>query len=97
MGYKLFWTDQAIENLEEILTYLSENWSQNEIENFKHKLSRQLDLILINPKMFPVSIYNPRLRKAVLSKQTTIFFELKDSLVFIVYLHVNSKNINTIK
>ena len=73
MDYKLFWSQESVTNLENILNYLSENWSKKESDNFKRKLSKQLDLIVQNPLMFPVSSYNPRLRKAVLSKQTSIF------------------------
>jgi plasmid stabilization system protein ParE len=62
MDYKLFWTEEAIRNLEEILDYLGANWTQKEVEGFKEKISKQLNLILINPKMFPVSSYYPRLK-----------------------------------
>jgi len=47
-----------------------------ELSKFKSKLSKQLDLIQKNPRLFPISEVQPRLRKAVLSKQTTIFYEL---------------------
>lgn len=80
MDYKLFWTDEAIKSLEEIPDYLINKWSQKKVDNFKIKLSRQIDLILINPRMFPVSTYNTRLLKAVLSKQTTMFYELRDNI-----------------
>ena len=42
MTYKLYWTDEAINNLEEILDYLIQNWSQKEVDNFKHKLNKHL-------------------------------------------------------
>ncbi len=97
MAYKLFWTDEAISNLEEILDYLIERWSQKEVDKFKHKLRKQLQLISRFPLMFPVSNYNSRLRKAVLSKQTTVYFEIRDGMIYIAYLFVNKKDINRIK
>jgi plasmid stabilization system protein ParE len=97
MTYKLFWTDEAIDNLEEILDYLIQNWSQKEVDNFKFKLKKHLGLISRFPLMFPVSNYNPRLRKAVLSKQTTVYFEIKDGMIYIAYIFVNKKDINRIK
>lgn len=57
MDFKLFWSEEAIRNLENILNYLIEKWSQREVDNFKSRLSRQLDLIVKNPRMFPVSEY----------------------------------------
>ena len=97
MDFKLFWSEEAIQNLENILDYLIEKWSQREVDNFKKKLSKQLDLIVKNPRMFPVSEYNSRLRKAVLSKQTTIFYEIKENIIYIAYLFVNHQNISKLK
>jgi len=77
MDYKIFWTEKAIQNLEEIIVYLSTRWTQKEVENFKTKLSKQIDLIKMNPRMFPTSTFQPRLRKAVLSRQTSILYEHK--------------------
>ena len=72
--YKIFWTDEAINNLEDTLDYLNNRWTQREIDNFKRRLSKQIGLIQQSPGLFPISQYNSRLRKAVLSKQTTIFY-----------------------
>lgn len=95
--FKIFWTEEAIINLEDILDYLSCKWTQREIDNFKLRLSKQIALIQNNPKLFPLSDYNPRLRKAVLSKHTTIFYEVKDYEIYLVYLFNNKQNIDKIK
>jgi len=97
MGYKLHWSEESVTNLEEILENLSKNWTNREVENFKKRLGQQLDLIIKNPFMFPISDHMPRLRKAVLSKQTTIFYEVRDKAIFLAYLHVNRKNIENLK
>jgi plasmid stabilization system protein ParE len=65
MDYKIFWTEEAIKNLEEIIDYRYSRWTKREVENFKAKLSKQIDLISQNPNLFPVSKFQPRLRKAV--------------------------------
>ena len=96
MDYKVFWTEEAIHNLEEIINYLRHKQTEKEVDNFKIKLSRQIDLISKNPQMFPVSEYMPGLRKAVLSKQTSIFYEVRDYQIYLVYLFVNKKDIGKI-
>lgn len=73
--YNLFWTSTAIDNLEAIFSYLSDNWTQREAEKFKSKPSRLLKIIRQNLFIFPASFYKPRLRKAVLSNHTTIFMK----------------------
>ena len=45
-SYKLRWSDESVRNLEDILDYLQNNWSEKVVLNFKENLSRQLDLIL---------------------------------------------------
>lgn len=97
MDYKIFWTQEAIDNLESILEYLSANFSNQEIDKFKKKLSKQIELIQKFPQMFPVSSYNTKLRKAVLSKQTTVFYEVKENMIHLVYLFVNYQDIEKIR
>lgn len=97
MGSNIFWTDEAIRNLEEILGYLHSRWSEKEVKRFKEKLSKQIELIAHFPQMFPLSEYSPRLRKAVLSKQTTIFYELTGNTIYLTYLFVNHQDSNKIK
>ena len=94
--FKIFWTEEAIINLEDILDYLRYKWTQREIENFKLRLSKQIALIQNNPKLFPLSDHNPRLRKAVLSKHTTIFYEIKDYEIYLVLFN-NKQNIDKVK
>lgn len=95
--YKIFWTFEALNNLETILKYLSNSWTQREVENFKNRLSKQIRLIQQNPYLFPVSRYNSRLRKAVLSKQLTIFYEMSGQIIYLVYLFNNQQDIVRIK
>jgi len=95
--YKIFWTDEAINNLEDILDYLLKNWTQREVDNFKSRLSKQIRLIEQNPNLFPISKYNSRLRRAVLSKQTTVFYEVSGQIIYLVYLFNTKQAIERIK
>lgn len=95
--FKLFWTEEAIHNLESILHYLSSGWGEREISNFRKALSRQVDLIEKFPMIFPNSEYNPRLRKAVLNRQTIIFYEVQDHFIYIVFLFNSMQNPENIK
>lgn len=54
MDYKLRWSDESIRNLEEILGDISNKWSEREVNNFKIRLSRQLNLIIQHPYMSPI-------------------------------------------
>ena len=43
-GYKLFWSDRALEDLQNIIDYLTETWTQREIQHFARRLDKRLDL-----------------------------------------------------
>lgn len=96
MAYKIYWSEEAVRNLDEILIYLISRWTSKEINKFKNKLAKQLELIGHNPLLFPVSQYKPELRKAVLTRQTTIYYQLRDDTVYLAYLFVNKKDISKI-
>ncbi len=95
--YPIIWTEEAIRNLEAILDYLQNRWTQREVDNFKKRLSNLLRLISGNPKLFPKSENQPRLRKAVLARQTIIFYEFKHGKVYLIYLFGSSQNPEKIK
>ncbi|WP_167619317.1 type II toxin-antitoxin system RelE/ParE family toxin [Maribellus sediminis] len=97
MDYRLVWTNEAVQNLEVILTYLGKRWTDREINLFKQKLSKLLDLITKFPGMFPKSGFNEKLHKAVLSKQTTLFYLVEENSIYLVSLFITYQDENRIK
>ncbi len=97
MEYKIFWTEEALQGLKEIIDYLSTEWTQKEVDDFKVKLSKQIDHIKINPWLFPKSKFQPRLRKAVLSKQTSVYYEVKDNVIYLAYIFINYQQADKLK
>ena len=95
--FKILWTVEAINNLDNILDYLNSRWSERETNSFKKRLSKLINLIKQNPNLFPISQFNPRLRKAVLSKQTTVFYEVSGQIIYLVYLFNNMQDIGRIE
>ena len=70
MAYSFFWTNEAIDNLEEILDYLHYKWTIKEVNNFKLKLSKFIELIQSNPNLFPSSDKLPRHFLSTIRKET---------------------------
>ncbi len=85
-GYKLLWSDRALNDLKHIIEYLTENWSQKEIRNFSRRLDRRLDLIVVYPRLFPKTNKKKNLRKSVLTKHTTIYYGISRSVITIITL-----------
>lgn len=84
--YEIFWTEESLRNLDDIIEYLNLTWTEREVASFKLKLFKQLEIISKNPYLFPASQNNLDLRKAVLSKQTTILYQIEKRHIFIIYL-----------
>ena len=95
--YKIIWTDEALKNLTGIIDYLEHRWTEREIKNFAKLLDRQLNLIQSNPDLFPTSPTSDRLRKCVLSKQTTIYYRLDNDEIRIITLFDNRQNPKRLK
>jgi plasmid stabilization system protein ParE len=72
-GFKILWTDNALEELKATYEYLESNFTKKEIS----KLSREIDnivyLISINPKLFIESEVKQEVRKAVILKYNTLY------------------------
>ncbi len=96
-GYKLFWSDSALEDLKNIIKYLSEEWTQKEIKRFARKLEKRLDLISTNPRLFPQTAKRNDIRRSVLTKHTVIYYQTTDTVVTIVTLFDPRQNPKKLK
>lgn len=92
--YKLIWSDEAVNNLRDIIDYLENRWTKREIKKFAQLLDKQLKLIKENPLLFAESDKSNGLRKSVISKQTTIFYRIIGFEIRIVTLFDNRQNPN---
>lgn len=91
-GYSIDWSDEASDNLDSIIDYLQNRWTEREISRFFKKLDKRLNLISVNPLLFPVIDFAPNLRRSVLTEQTTIYYEIKIDVVVILSLFDNRKD-----
>jgi len=89
--YKLNWSDEALKNLKGILSYLEENWTEKEISRFAQNLDQHLSLIIENPRLFP-KVGNASVRKAVLSKHSSVFYVLDSKEIQILFIFDNRQN-----
>ena len=95
--YKLVWSEEALRNLKGIIEYLEKRWTNREIKKFAQLLDKQLELIRENPFLFATSEKSNELRRSVLSRQTTLYYRIKDCEVQIITLFDNRQNPNKLK
>jgi len=91
-GYKIDWSDEASENLNSIIEYLSVTWTNREITRFFNKLDDRINIISRNPLAFPQFNFGVNIRRCVITEQTTIYYEIKKDSIVIISLFDNRKN-----
>ena len=90
-GYKVNWTDHALDELESVYDYMELNWSEREIKKLTIEIEKTISLISLNPRMFPE--LKPNVRKAIVLRLNSIFFRIiKPNSVEIVSFFQNRKN-----
>ena len=90
-GYRILWTDNAINELEQTIDFLKLNWTNKEIEQLIKALNQTADLISINPRLFPVS-YKSKVRKAVVDSLNTIYFRENENSIEILSFFSNRQH-----
>ena len=96
-GYRIDWTVEALNNLDDIIDYLTNRWSNREISIFYKLLDKRLELLSKSPHIFPDSELKTNVKRSVLSKQTTVYFEVKTNSLVILSLFDNRKNPGSLK
>jgi plasmid stabilization system protein ParE len=81
MPNKIIWTPLASTDFENILEYLSNNWSILISINFLESFDHIIEIILENPSIFPFSNKKLGIRKCVLTKHNTLFYREVDNTI----------------
>lgn len=90
--YKVVWSDEAVENVDSIVTYLEKHWSQREVNDFLDILQEQETILSYHPKAYPLSEKSGNYRQCVVTKQVTIFYKFEGEAIMIRYVFDNRQN-----
>ena len=80
----VIWTDNAHETSLLIKEYLSYKFTQREIDNFYKKLTVFENIVKIFPLLYSVINKNTQVRRAVLSKQLSVFYIYSDNQIEVI-------------
>ena len=92
MALKLFWSDAAIQNLEGIIAYFEQHWTEKEITQFFRLLEDRLEHIREHPSRFKSSERKAGTRECQIAPQTTIFYSFDKEGVYIQLVWINRRN-----
>jgi len=96
-GYKIVWTNKALANLDNIIQYLTDNWTEKEISKFFRKLDHRIYLISQRPLLYPLTNSRKNVRRSVLTSQITIYYRTNKQAVEILTLFDNRQNPSKLK
>lgn len=90
-GYKIFWTPNALKELEQTIDYLQNNFTDKEIRKLSHKIESSIEIISQNPFIFPVS-ETKYVHKAIILQFNTMYYRVNDSDVEILSFFSNRQS-----
>lgn len=93
-GFKILWTNNALNELEKTIKYLEENLTEKELKTLALRLENILILILENPRLFQSSGIKKDLRRVVFLKHNTLYYRLKEDKIEIISFFSNRQNPN---
>ena len=88
-GYKILWTDFALQELKKTISYLEENWTPTEIQNLVVKIEEILSLISQNPNLFQVSEFKKEIRRVVILSHNTMYYRVNNNQIEIISFYSN--------
>ena len=91
-GYRIFWTDNALKELEATITFLEENWTEKELKKLANSLEKTLSLISQNPYLFQESDFKPEIRRAVILSLNSLYYRILENDVEILSFFSNRQN-----
>lgn len=75
-GYKIVWTEHALEELTLTFSYLKTNFSNAEIARLAGKIESVLHNISIFPELHPTSTDSKNVRRAIVAKFNTMYYRV---------------------
>ncbi len=76
IGYRIYWTNNALAELAATITYLKENFSDKELRKLAFKIESTIQLISINPNVFLKSLVSSKFILIVIKLQSNDYFTL---------------------
>lgn len=72
---QIVWSYLADKDFEKILDFLFKNWNHQVVLNFIYVVEQRLKFIAANPKMFPILEKKHGVRKCIITKHNTLFYQ----------------------
>ncbi|MGF1586823.1 MAG: hypothetical protein ACFCUM_15980 [Bacteroidales bacterium] len=92
MAYPVRYSSRSYNEYVSILNYVSEIFGNSKAAEVDMYFEKVIDLIAVNPKMFPYSEYTKDVRRCVISPQTTLYYRFAGEYIELVSFRGNKLN-----
>ncbi len=92
MPYPVRYSSRSYNKYESILEYIAENFGIIKAAEVDMYFERVIDLIAVNPRMFPHSDKMKAIRRCVISPQTTLYYRFTGECVELISFRGNKLN-----
>jgi plasmid stabilization system protein ParE len=96
MTIEVIWSDDAVSDYYQNIDYLLKEWSEKVATEFIEDVDITIDLIKINPELYPLTNHL-EVRKAVIRKQVTLFYKVSNQNIYLLRFwntYQNPKDLN---
>ncbi len=83
------WSPLAVESYLTTIEFIRVKWSNKTVLDFEEKVEKLLERLSKFQQLCPPADKYPMLRKCVISKQTSLVYEIKDNEIEIVTFYDN--------
>lgn len=90
-GYEIYWTSNALFELNETYEYIEREFTKNELTNLSIEIDHVIKLISTNPELFPFSDFK-EIRRVVIKKFNTLYYRQKNDRIEILSFYNNRKD-----
>jgi len=93
---KIIWSEDALLDYHQNIDYLLVDWSESVALQFVEEVEGVIELIQINPELYPLTDYRG-IRKALIRKQITLFYKVAEDNVFLIRFWNNYQDPSKLK
>jgi len=96
-GFRVFWTDNALAELQQTFDYLRDNFGEIQLRRLAREIEFVLEFISKFPKAYPESDKQKGIRKAIVLKFNSLYYRSDEKTVEILSFFSNRQGPEKIK
>ncbi len=92
MVWEVLISETAAETFEAIRTQILQRLGNKAVEDFERNTLRILKLIQQSPFMFKETKLDPNIRKGLIKKRSSVFYEVKSNIIIVLFFWDNRQD-----